>query len=267
MADRPENVPEQFWNSESGAVNTDALLTAYTDATKPQARPEGLPDQFWDPETNSIKMGDLTKAWSEANAKLNPPEPTAEEKAATEKAASEKAAADRTELAKSYELKAPEGFEIVEEQLTPVRELFAEAGVSKEGAQKLIDLYATNAAALQKQIEAAGEKAWKDLHTEWQGVIEKDPDYGGAKLPETKSAITKVMDAFGTPELRAAFELTGADKNPAVFKFLAKLSGVLTEGKYFEGRPTGGAPKDLAERLYPGGGNKNIGGVPPAGET
>lgn len=233
----------------------------------PAARPENVPEPFWDATTGAVKTDDLIKAWTEANTKLNPPEPTAEEKALAEKTKGEEAIAAQTALRDSYELKAPEGFELADEQLTPVKQLFSELGVPKDGAQKLIDLYASNAAALAKQIDDAGTKAWNDLHTEWQGTIEKDPEYGGAKLPETKSAIVKVMDTFGSPELRAAFDLTGADKNPAVFKFLAKISGALTEGKYFEGRPTGGEPKSLAERLYPGGGNNQLMGRAPTGET
>lgn len=237
-------------------------------APEPAARPENVPENFWDAEKGAVKTDDLLTAWTEAQAKLNPPEPTAEEKAAAEAAKAEEATAAQKALIESYELKAPEGFELADEQLTPVKTLFAELGVPKDGAQKLIDLYATNAAALATQIEKSNEKAWTDLHTEWQGMLEKDPEYGGAKLPETKASIVKVMDQFGSPELRAAFDLTGADKHPAVFKFLAKLSSVLTEGKYLgDGKPSAGEPKSLAERLYPGGGNTHLMGRPPAGET
>lgn len=232
------------------------------------ARPENIPENFWDAEKGAVKTDDLIAAWNEANTKLNPPEPTAEEKTAAETAKAAEAVEARKALSASYEIKAPEGFELVDEQLTPVKELFSELGVPKDGAQKLIDLYASNASALAQQIEAGNAKAWTDLHTEWQGVIDKDPEYGEAKLPETKASITKVMDQFGSPELRQAFDLTGADKHPAVFKFLAKLSGALTEGKYIQGNRPGDPPKDLAERLYPGGGNQKImGRDAPAGET
>jgi len=229
-------------------------------------RPEWAPESFWNAETGTVKTEELAKSWAEANAKLNPPEPTPEEKAAAEATRATEATASQAALRDSYEFKAPEGFELAAEQLTPVKELFSSLGVPKDGAQKLIDLYAANASVLSGQIEAANAKAWTDLHTEWQGTIDKDPEYGGAKLPETKSSIVKVMDQFGSPELKQAFELTGADKHPAVFKFLAKISGALTEGKYITGRPADAAPKDLAERLYPGGGNKNFRGMAP-GET
>jgi hypothetical protein len=236
-------------------------------APEPVARPEWAPEAFWDATTGAVKTEDLAKSWAEAQAKLNPSEPTAEEKAALEKTKGEEAVAAQAALRDAYELKAPEGFELADEQLTPVKELFAKLGVPKDGAQELIDLYASNASALATQIEGANAKAWTDLHTEWQGTIDKDPVYGGAKLPETKASIVKVMDQFGSPELKAAFDLTGADKHPAVFKFLAKLSGALNEGQFINGKPANAEPKDLAERLYPNGGNKNFRGVAPAGET
>ncbi|WNH52434.1 capsid assembly protein [Stenotrophomonas oahuensis] len=34
---RPDNVPEKFWNAETGAVNTDALLASYTELETSQA--------------------------------------------------------------------------------------------------------------------------------------------------------------------------------------------------------------------------------------
>lgn len=56
VSDRPENVPEKFWNAETKSVNTEALLTSYAElerrqsqAPKPvtpapvEAAPEGTP--------------------------------------------------------------------------------------------------------------------------------------------------------------------------------------------------------------------------------
>ena len=45
---RPENVPEKFWNAETGSVNTEALLASYAEAEKrlsspPEAVPAEVP--------------------------------------------------------------------------------------------------------------------------------------------------------------------------------------------------------------------------------
>lgn len=248
MADRPENVPEQFWNAEAGSVNTDALLTAYSDATKPQTRPETLPENYWDPEKNQIKLDDLIRA---AAPKA---EPTAEEKAAAQQA-----------LVEGYgDFTAPEGFEIDPAAMGDAKKLFGELNLDKAGAQRLVDFYAGQAQALAKAVNDGNEKAWSDLHRVWQGEVEKDAEYGGAKLPETRASISKVMDKFGTPELRDALKLTGAENNPQIFKFLAKVSSVLSEGKFLDGGQPPAAAKSLAERLYPNGGNQTIGGSQPS---
>lgn len=269
MADRPENVPEQFWNAEAGAVNTDALLTAYGEATKPAARPEGLADPFWDSEKNAVKFDDLLKSHNEMNAKLNPPELTPEQKNAKEAADAEAATKAQADLFASYgDFKLPEGFEANPDGMKAAKEFFAKQGISKDASQGLIDLFAKEMADGVKAVHDANTKAWDDLQTEWKGAIEKDPDYGGEKLAPTRASIDKVMDTFGDPELRDALKITGANNNPKVFRFLAKVASRLTEGNLIQG---GGGPagekKSLAERMYPDGGNNNLGGRPPQEKT
>lgn len=42
---RPENVPEQFWDAEKGAVNTDALLKSYAELQAAKAAPEAKSEE------------------------------------------------------------------------------------------------------------------------------------------------------------------------------------------------------------------------------
>lgn len=37
---RPDNVPEKFWNAETGTVNTEALLASYTELEKTRSKPQ-----------------------------------------------------------------------------------------------------------------------------------------------------------------------------------------------------------------------------------
>lgn len=41
---RPENVPEKFWDAEAGTVRTDALLKSYLELEKTRAAPDAAPD-------------------------------------------------------------------------------------------------------------------------------------------------------------------------------------------------------------------------------
>lgn len=149
------------------------------------------------------------------------------------------------------------------EALKPANELFKKLGLNQSGAQELMNIFAENATSLVQATEAAATEAWNELRTEWTKAIEADPDVGGAKLPETRAAVSKLFDAYGTPGLRDALKLTGADNNPDVFKFFAKVAKSLNEGKPIPATPSGRPqPKTAAEVMYPDGGNQNIGGRP-----
>lgn len=245
-------------------------MTDTTTTTEaPPTRPESVPEAFWDSEKNTVKTEDLVKSWSELNAKVNPPEPTAEEKTAKEKADAEAKTAAQADLVKSYgDFAVPEGFTVDAEAMGKAKELFAGMNIPKEAAQQLLDMHAGQAAAVATAVSEANDKAWKDLHAEWTATIEKDPDIGGAKLAGARATIAKVVDNLGIPGLSEALKLTGADNNPAIVKALWKMAVPLSEGGHYGGKPAGtGAPKSLEERIYPDGGNKNIAGRPPVETT
>lgn len=109
--------------------------------------------------------------------------------------------------------------------------------------------------ALQEQTMKAASEAnsalWNGMQDTWRQEVAADPVIGGTKQQETLGAISKLVDQFGTPELRQAFDLTGAGNNPHVIRFLAKVAKELGE----PGRVISGAPsvpeKSLAERLFP----------------
>jgi hypothetical protein len=75
---RPDNIPEKFWNAETGAVNTEALLASYVELEKKNSKPavEGEPvvpnpdDQPNDP-AGELPVGEAyAKAVEKANAEL-----------------------------------------------------------------------------------------------------------------------------------------------------------------------------------------------------
>jgi hypothetical protein len=162
------------------------------------------------------------------------------------------------------DFKVPEGFELDPEALGPVKTLFSELKLDQAGAQRLIDSFAANAAVLQKSIVEEAQQEWVDLRGEWTKAIEDDPDIGGAKLPQVRADISRVFDRYGTPGLREALKLTGADNNPEIVKTFAKIASVLTEGKHLTGDTPKPAPKTAAQALYPTGPNSQMMGRPEA---
>lgn len=115
-----------------------------------------------------------------------------------------------------------------------------------EQAQKLVDLQTR----LSREASETGSQAWADLQSQWQDEVRSDPDIGGAKLETNLAAIGKLVDQFGTPELRAVMDLTGAGNNVHVIKFCANIAKALTEGGFVSGQPAAPA-QSAAERLYP----------------
>lgn len=105
----------------------------------------------------------------------------------------------------------------------------------------------------EKVLAAASEansEAWNTMQSDWQKEVKADPEIGGAKFDATMTNIGKLVEEFGTPELRQAFDVTGAGNNPHVIRFLNTLAGKLTEGSTAApGLPTNSG--DAASRLFP----------------
>jgi hypothetical protein len=115
-----------------------------------------------------------------------------------------------------------------------------------ERAQKLVDIQT----GLMTKVAEANYKAWTDLQDKWQEEVRADPEIGGEKLAPALGEISKLLDRYGSPELRLALTETGAGNHPQVVRFLHKLAKDLGEGGPVLGAPTT-AKESLADRMYP----------------
>jgi len=149
------------------------------------------------------------------------------------------------------DVKLPEGVEIPEEVGKEFSEILNSKAAPAEVGQKLLDLYAKQAA----ELVDSNAKLWAKTNEQWQNEIKADPVIGGDKLPSTLANIAKLLDnpEFTDPGLRAALDLTGAGNNPAIVRFLAKAASRLSEGGYVPGAPPASAParpQTLGEAFY-----------------
>jgi hypothetical protein len=157
----------------------------------------------------------------------------------------------------SYEVQLPEGMTREDPMVSAFLE--AAAGQRLEGAavQSVLD----KMAPLVAEQLAAPMKAWSDLNTEWQAQIKADPDYAGDKLSAAASRIVSAMDRFGSPELKAAMSMTGAANNPAIFKFLDKVTAAYAEATpVAAGSSSFSAPPAVQQalnRMYPSAAQPN----------
>jgi hypothetical protein len=114
-------------------------------------------------------------------------------------------------------------------------------------AQALIDLQA----GLATKSSEMGSQAWNDQQTAWQAEIAADPVIGGNNLEKTIAGIGNLMTRFATPEVRDAFNTTGAGNNPHIVRFLHTLVSQLKEPTPTPpGGPAAASGRTAADRMY-----------------
>jgi hypothetical protein len=146
----------------------------------------------------------------------------------------------------------PEGITLSDEDVGRLTPLAEKHKLSTEAVSDLLAVYGDRV----KQLAAEPMKAWTDLNTSWINEVKADPTLGNGQglRPEVKTAISKVKAEYGDAAFNDALNVTGAGNNPAVIRFLHKISKVLVEGGHVGGRPAASGPTGpSAEAMYPEG--------------
>jgi hypothetical protein len=132
--------------------------------------------------------------------------------------------------------------------MTPFVELVNKYNIPREAVDAMVDLQTK---AMQKNSEA-GSLAWSDMQKQWAGEIAADPELGG-KMWETKHApaIGQMLDKYGSPDVRAALDLTGAGNNPHVVRMFAKLAAAVTEPGFVPAPAPVDNQSTAESRIYP----------------
>jgi hypothetical protein len=180
-------------------------------------------------------------------AGVTPPtatEPTKTELGKPADKAAEPVAFDATKLT------LPEGMKADDPMFKTFVETFGDAKLDAQArGQKLVDLYHQGV----KSVKDSAMAAWTDTNAKWVNEVKADAEIGGAKFEPTKASIAKAIDSLG-PELSVAFrqglDATGAGNHPAIWKGLAKMAALLTEGGHVTGNPPS-APQDIGATFFP----------------
>ncbi len=151
------------------------------------------------------------------------------------------------------EFKLPEGVSVDDAALKTATDLFKQAGLPQEQAQKFIDL----AVSREQAAAQKGVQAFVDLQNKWVSEIKADPDIGGDKLEASLASAARAIDRLGVPGLREALNLTGAGNNPAVVKAFVRLGQMVSEDRFQPGKDAPPEPpKSPAEVIYGANGPK-----------
>ena len=148
---------------------------------------------------------------------------------------------------KAEELKLPEGTTLDPEAGKSFVDLVNKFGISRDAVNELV--------ALQNKVmlanSEAGSRDWAKMQEEWSSEVMKDAEIGGTNWPKVQTKIGGLLDTYGTPELRQAFDLTGAGNNPHVVRFMSKVASVLSEGGFISSNASTTGERSAAEILYP----------------
>ena len=137
----------------------------------------------------------------------------------------------------------PEGLPVNPEILGEFKAVAAELKLSKDAAQKLVDLQVKNA---QTQLQQ-----WKDVRDGWVKELKADKDFGGDKFDQNIHKANMALRQFD-PEGGFLKALKGTfDNHPETVKFLARVNDALGEDAVHTARDAGkGKDVPLHDRLY-----------------
>lgn len=176
------------------------------------------------------------------------PEPTAEEKAKSEADAATKAADDtKVTPFKVEEIKLTDGLAVDPALAGQLTEVINKFGIPRSAVAELLTLQEQS----MKASSEAGSRLWSETQDTWRKEITADPVIGGDKWGKVSASIGQVLDKYGSPEVRAAFDLTGAGNNPHIARMMAKIAADLTEPGFVPAGQPAAQPQDAASKLYP----------------
>lgn len=137
----------------------------------------------------------------------------------------------------------PEGYEAdpeVMEKFTPLAQKY---GIPQEDAQALIDLYVKSQ---QDHIDA-----FVATVDEWRKTAEADKEYGGKALKENLGHAHRLIEKFGTPELKEYLNAYGAGNHPEVLRFFVRVGKAMAEDTIETGGNPKGEARDIAKIFFP----------------
>lgn len=139
------------------------------------------------------------------------------------------------------EFKAPDGIELDAEVMPEVHEIFKDLGLSQEKAQevfeKFLGIQQKLAGTPEQQMQQAEEQI-VSLNTRLAEECRNLPDIGGERFAESLGIASKVMQQFGTPEMRSLIAYTGVGSHPEFFKMMVAIGSKMSPDNFVQGGDT-----------------------------
>lgn len=151
--------------------------------------------------------------------------------------------ADKDSAPEAYQpFELPEGLALEGDDLAQATALLRKHGRSQEEAQELVSYYANQ----QKKSLETFHQTLVDAHEQrlkdWAKETKADEEFGGKNLTASKASAAKALAL--EPSARKVLVEYGLDRNPAIFKLLARVGSKLSDDSLV--RDDAGAPETVA---------------------
>lgn len=124
-----------------------------------------------------------------------------------------------------YNFKQEYGFSA--EDNTKLTDVFKKAKLSQEQADILLNAYHGDVANLGQQFDNELQAAIVNQRNTWANQVKADNELGGQNFANTKLNIGRVMQQFGTPELKNFLNESGLGYNPDFVRFMNKVGTLI----------------------------------------
>lgn len=130
-----------------------------------------------------------------------------------------------------YNFKQEYGFSA--EDNTKLTDVFKKAKLSQEQADILLNAYHGDIANLGQQFDNELQTAIVNQRNTWANQVKADSELGGQNFANTKLTIGRVMQQFGTPELKNFLNESGLGYNPDFVRFMNKVGTMIGNDSNF----------------------------------
>ena len=114
-----------------------------------------------------------------------------------------------------------------EEDNTKLTDVFKKAKLSQEQADILLNAYHGDIVNLGQQFDNELQTAIVNQRNTWANQVKADSELGGQNFANTKLNIGRVMQQFGTPELKNFLNESGLGYNPDFVRFMNKVGTLI----------------------------------------
>ena len=146
-----------------------------------------------------------------------------------------------------YELKLPKDSLMDASVLDEIATQARERGLSNEAAQQLVD---EQSGAVANYHEAQLQKV-EDTRKEWGETAAADKEIGGDAFKENTELAKRVIDRFGSDDLKKSLDDTGLGNHPEMLRIFVKIGRSMSDDQLVVPKAQGGEnEKSTADTMY-----------------